>query len=167
MKVKPVRADGDVAYVPLTKGFEAVIDVADIPLVAGHNWYVHIPRNGAAYARRTLNGCTPSEIRMHRVIAGCPDGMLVDHKDGNGLNNRRSNLRIADHAQNSHNARISSANTSGFKGATFHKGTGKWHANIWFDKKRIFLGCFRSPGEAHKAYVAASEFFHGEFGRAA
>lgn len=167
MKVRPIRIEGDLAYVPLTKGYEAVIDAADVCLVENFNWYADTSHGHTVYARRNVNNGKPCSIKMHRVITGCEEGLLVDHKDCNGLNNRRSNLRIADHAENARNTRSRKNNTSGFKGVSLHKGTGKWHATIWYHGKIIFLGAFTKPEDAHKSYADASEFFHGEFGRVA
>ena len=167
MKVRPIRVEGDVAYVPLTKGYEAVIDAADVHLVVGYNWFADTSRS-SVYAQRTVNtGSRPGSIKMHRLILGCPDGFFVDHKDGNGLNNRRSNLRIATVAENNRNSKFRKNNTSGYKGVSFHKSSGKWHAVIWVDSKPIFLGAYNSPELAHIAYVKASYEIHGEFGRVA
>lgn len=166
MKLKPIRIDGNVAYVPLTQGYEAVIDAADVHLVEGFNWHADT-RSCTVYARRTVNGSSPSSIKMHRVIAGCDDDSIVDHADCNGLNNRRENLRVVGHLENSRNTRIRKNNSSGFKGVSQHKRSGKWQAAIWVNYKAVHLGEFKTPEAAHQAYSAASEKFHGEFGRAA
>ncbi len=89
MKVRPIRIEGDLAYVPLTKGYEAVIDAADVCLVENFNWYADTSHGHTVYARRNVNNGKPCSIKMHRVITGCEEGLLVDHKDCNGLNNRR------------------------------------------------------------------------------
>jgi hypothetical protein len=102
---------------------------------------------------------------MHRVILGCPDILSVDHKDGDGLNNRRENLRLATQSQNMHNQRINRANKTGFKGVSLHKVSGKWIAQIGLKGKTNYLGLFASPEEAHAAYCRASDQYHGDFGR--
>jgi hypothetical protein len=156
---RPIRICGDVAYVPLTQGYEAIIDAADVPLVEGFNWNAGFGGNNV-YARRTVgNSC----VLLHRAIMKEPFGLSIDHIDGDGLNNRRCNMRIATHSQNMHNMRINKANTSGLKGVDLV--SGKWRARIKLNGNRIYLGQFASPEEAHAAYCAASEKYHGEFGR--
>jgi hypothetical protein len=163
--IRPIRIEGNLAYVPLTQGHEAVIDAADVPLVARWNWCAKRQRN-VIYAKRKatlLNGTR--EVRMHRVIMGEPLGLEVDHIDGDGLNNRRSNLRAVTGQQNSRNARVRRDNTTGFKGVSCIKPDQKWRATINVDGKRVWLGCFNTPESAHAAYCAASKKYHGDFGR--
>lgn len=167
MKPRPIRIEGDVAYVTLTRGYETVIDAEDVPLVEGYNWYC-LPARQTGYAIRDLwlggeNKKIP--VMMHRVILDAPTGLYVDHIDGNGLNNRRGNLRFATPSQNSCNMRITTKNTSGYKGVFWVKDKGKWAAQIVLNYKAKHLGYFDTPEEAHKAYCEASERLHGEFGR--
>lgn len=95
-----------------------------------------------------------------------PDGM-VDHINGDRLDNRIENLRIADYSQNSANARRHSRNTSGFKGASkvLKKGrwTGRWQASITVRNKQMNLGYFDTAEQAHEAYLDAARKHHGEF----
>lgn len=167
MKVRPIRIAGEVAYITLTKGYEAVIDVKDIPLVDGYNWTAMV-RPHTVYARR--NWCTDGKqksVLMHRVILGEPKGVEVDHKDCDGLNNRRSNLRAASRLDNSHNQRLSKRNTSGFKGVSFRRRDGNWTAQILLNGRTHYLGHHPTPMAAHAAYQRASAELHGEFGRTA
>jgi hypothetical protein len=160
-----IRIEGDLAYVPLTKGYEAIIDVADIPLVEAHNWYAHV-QSHAVYAECSLQrNKNRHALIMHRVIMGDPAGFDIDHRDGDGLNNRRSNLRIATRAQNLHNQRIVRRNTSGFKGVSWNKRDHKWQARIYVNNKQFSLGYHATPELAHAAYCEASARLHGEFGR--
>jgi hypothetical protein len=163
--IRPIRVCGDVAYVPLTQGYEAIIDLDNITLVEGRNWFAsHNGRN--VYAQRTdRSGKKLRTIYLHRLIMGDPYKLGVDHKDGNGLNNMRCNLRVSTHAQNMQNQRTRCDNTSGFKGVGFNKQCCKFMAKIKFDKKTNYLGLFDSAEEAFAAYCAASDKFHGEFGR--
>ena len=166
-KKRPIRIDGDVAYIQLTKGYEAVIDTSDVHLVDGFNWCADVHLNTVYALRRDYsNGCR-KVIRMHRVLLCEPEGLEVDHKDGNGLNNRRLNLRLAEAVQNKRNTKIARHNTSGFKGVTFHKQTGKWHAQIQHFGRHISLGLHKSPEAAHEAYCNGSSQYHGDFGRTA
>tara|TARA_R110000787_G_scaffold42047_3_gene103398 strand:+ start:423 stop:920 length:498 start_codon:yes stop_codon:yes gene_type:complete len=158
---RPIRICGDVAYVPLTQGYEAIIDAADAPLVEGHNWNAH--KNGnTVYAKRRSGA---GVFLLHRVIMEAPCQLSVDHIDGDGLNNMRCNMRLATHAQNMKNRRINCNSTSGFKGIYFNKQSGKWMARIRFNEKSNYLGLFALPEEAYAAYCAASKKYHGEFGR--
>lgn len=169
--IRPIRIEGNIAYVPLTRGYEAVIDAADVPLVSGVNWYAKVYRRGDrsvwnVYAASKERRLGKQSVRyMHRIIAGTPPSAQTDHIDGNGINNRRSNLRDATPSQNMHNQRISAANTSGAKGVYFNKATGKWQAQIHLGGKKHYLGRFSSVAEAAAAYSSASTHFHGEFGR--
>ena len=91
---------------------------------------------------------------------------LIDHIDGNPANNCAANLRECDYIQNGANRKISSANTSGYKGVSKIKSTGKWGAWIKVAGKSKNLGAnFNTPEEAHEAYKKASDQMHGKFGR--
>jgi HNH endonuclease/AP2 domain len=167
MRPRTIRLEGDVAYVPLTKSYEAVIDAADASLVEGWNW-IAVVQSRRVYAARTDRADNQRrDIRMHRVLMGEPDGFDVDHINGDGLDNRRANLRIATRAENLRNQRLSLRNTSGFKGVCWDKDKGKWRAQIKLNWGNHYLGLYTTPEEAHQAYVAASIKIHGEFGRIA
>ncbi len=163
--IRKIRVEGNTAYIPLTRGEEAIIDAEDVPLVEGVNWAVY-GRKGKFYAcRQTFRDKKKVGIIMHRLIAKAPDHALVDHIDGNSLNNRKSNLRLATPAENTRNRKFNGGNSSGFKGVTWHKKYCKWQASIKADGINHFLGMFDDPSVAHKAYCAASAKYHGEFGR--
>lgn len=159
---RPIRIEGDLAYIPLTKGYVATIDATDAHLVDDFNWrslvVSHLVYAVTGNANATL---------LHRLITSAPDGVYVDHKNRDGLDNRRDNLRLATPAQNQHNQRTNTANHSGFKGVHFHKNGGKWRAQILVNGTRVSLGLYDTPEAAHSAYCAASSTMHGEFGRAA
>lgn len=163
--VRSVRTEGFVSFVPLTQGYEAVVDADDAHLVDQWNWCALVTRR-AVYAQRTdYSGERPRVILMHRELMIAPSGLEVDHRDGDGLNNRRSNLRLATGSQNMHNARLSLRNTSGFKGVSCCNRNLKWRAQIAVGRKSTFLGYFDTREAAHAAYLAASERLHGEFSR--
>jgi hypothetical protein len=161
--VRSIRIEGNIAYVPLTKGYEAIIDAADAEIVGQFNWHV-ICHPTVIYAARNIG---KSVIALHRVLIGPPLGFQVDHIDGNGLNNIRSNLRLATPSQNTCNSRRNRLNTSGFKGVRRETGRDRWRAQIQVNKIKMDLGMFESPEAAYAAYCAASERFHGEYGRVA
>lgn len=168
--IRPIRVEGNIAYVTLTRGYEAVIDAADVPLVEGFNWaaLVAFRRNGdvrSIYAvRRGRDSGQKKSVLMHRAILGC-DSKETDHIDGDGLNNRRSNLRPATKSQNMHNKRMSVNNKSGAKGVHWCRTTNRWIARIVVSRRSIYLGCFEDIAKAASAYEAASARLHGEFGR--
>jgi hypothetical protein len=162
---RSIRVEGEVAYVPLTRGLEAIIDASDIPLVEGKNWAALV-RGRKVYAGRSVwnNGTNDCDL-MHRTIAGAEPDILVDHIDGNGLNNRRGNLRPASRSQNAMNADAHSDSLSGIKGVHWSKQHGRWKAEICARGKRKHIGLYDTPTEAAAAYRAAAERLHGEFAR--
>ena len=102
-------------------------------------------------------------IMMHRVIAGTPEGMETDHKDGDTLNNLPDNLRNSTHAQNKCNSGKYANNTSGFKGVI---AVGcRWIAQITVDRKTIYLGSYSIPEEAALAYNEAAKKCRGDFAK--
>ena len=164
--VRPIRIEGDVAYLTLTHGHEAIIDADDVPMVAGVNWRALVSDCTVYAVRGHRTGTKVATIYMHRTIMAAPEGLEVDHINCNGLDNRRKeNLRIATRSENTHNTRIRSDNSSGFKGVNWHNQNGKWRARIQFGSKRKHLGCFATLEEAHDAYIKASAQYHGAFGR--
>lgn len=172
-KARPIRICGEVAYVTLTKGYVAVIDAADVPLIEGTNWTAQCKCRDdgsvvAVYAIRkiTADGRRCTE-RMHRVIFHASFGQEVDHHDKNGLNNRRANLRDATGAQNSQNRGIRIDNKSGVKGVWWSAKRGVWMAYIGASGERKHLGYFEDKMAAADAVAQARSVLHGEFGRAA
>jgi HNH endonuclease/AP2 domain len=91
---------------------------------------------------------------------------MIDHRDGDGTNNRLNNLRPATRSQNNANRRRPRDNTSGYKGVSLHRRPGKWLATIGRNGKRIYLGTFATPQEAHEAYRKEARKLFGKFARA-
>lgn len=162
MQKREIILDGDVGLVPLTQGRIATIDACDVPLVSGLNWVVLAARN-TTYAQARLSG--GKIVMMHRLLMNAPNGMLVDHKDMNGLNNRRENLRISTRSENAYNQGVVARNTSGFKGVCWHKASGKWMARITSNGIHEYLGLFDTAEKAYDAYCLAARQRHGDFAR--
>jgi hypothetical protein len=144
-----------VAKIVTGKGQEILVDDEDFEWLSGFSWC-----KSHEYAVRSY----PKEF-MHRMIFGLKPGdkRMVDHVNGNGMDNRRENLRLCDHAGNGHNTGRRSTNTSGFKGVTWDKARRRWKAHIRHDAKKINLGRFDCPKEAHEVYCLAADMLHGEF----
>jgi hypothetical protein len=142
--------------VPLTRDLEALIDAPDAHLVAGAAWH-------AVSSRRTFYACHrigSRVLRMHTILTGWP---LVDHVNGNGLDNRRANLRPATFAENARNRRRPKNNTSGFKGVSWNRRQGQWQSYITADGKRRHLGFHGTAETAALAYDVAARELHGAF----
>lgn len=164
---RPVKIEGDVAYVTLSKGLTAVIDAADAELVGQWNWRAQHKGGNTFYAVREVGKRSERKtIHLHRLLMGFPEGLEVDHIDCNGLNNRRSNLRTATRGQNARNVKRANKNKSGYRGVYQNK-AGSYCAQIRARKQYYHLGTFGTPQEAHAAYAAASKELHGEYGRVA
>lgn len=151
--------------IPLSQGRISLIDEADWELVRGYRWYAVKDRNvWYAQANTSRKEGPRRTVRMHRLLLGLTDGKIkIDHRDGDGLNNQRANLRSCKHAQNLRNTGAHANNTSGFKGVSWDKQSGRWKAQIRGDLKKKHIGYFFTPEEAFAAYCSAAAELHGEF----
>lgn len=151
--------------IPLTKGKVAFVDDDDFKVLSQHKWHAKVTYHGKVkiwYAARTDNKKRKT-ILMHRVILGIDNTTLkVDHKDHNGLNNRRSNLRISTQAENTRNKSSAIGSSSEFLGVDFMKAKLRWRARIMHNGKTVYLGLFDSAAEAAIAYNNAAKI-HGTF----
>lgn len=168
VKTRRIVIEGDIALVPLTKGYVAIIDAADVPLVSGQIWYAQVAKNTVYAVRKEwIVGGKPHMVLLHRAILGLTDtDTRADHKDMNGLNCRRANLRECSHAENLCNRGANRNNTSGFKGVSWFVKNKRWSAQIHVSGLRKHLGYFDTPEAAHAAYCDAARKYHGEFARA-
>lgn len=141
------------------KGF-ALIDEQDHALVSRYRWYIHHTDTGD-YARTDMPG-TGEKVYLHRLLMAAKFDELVDHKDFNGLNCVRSNMRIATKAQNQMHHRIPSNNTSGYKGVSVARGN-RWRAYVSCGGKQYSEGTFDTPEEAARAHDRKALQLHGEF----
>ena len=144
----------------------AIVDPADYDRLKGHKW---VTKKGdkTFYARRYIprgKGKNDTLVYIHQEIIKVPKGMVVDHINHDGMDNRRANLRAATHSQNLCNRKKrSGAMYSKYKGVHWHKHHKKWSSRITFQKKTIELGSFEDEIEAAKAYDEAAKIHHGEF----
>jgi len=164
--------------IPLTQGKFAIVDPADYLRFARYKWRLcRTKGKNVLYAERSIrlpNG-RYSRILMHRQIMGLSkscvlhdirnttsDIRVIDHINGDGLDNRRANLRLATVAQNAWNSKKRNP-ISGYKGVYFDRQKRFWRAAIVCNRKRIHLGYFKNKITAAKAYDAAARKFHGQF----
>lgn len=151
-----------VKEIELTQGKVALIDDEDFERVNQFKWCFN-----DGYAKRGIkkNG-NVKIIRMHRFVVDAPLGTEVDHRDGNGLNNQRANLRLCSSTENKRNRKKQLRRvTSGFKGVSWDSHKGKWNSNISIDGKNKSLGLFLKEIDAAKAYDCAAIECYGEFAR--
>lgn len=157
-------------YINLTQGQSTMVDDEDFEYLNQWGWFAQRDAY-TLYACRYLPSKenkgkkTRTLLRLHRVIMDAPKGAVVDHIDGNGLNNQRSNLRVCSLSQNQRNSRKQCNNTSGYKGVSWHKGRRMWQAQIVVNNKKVYLGAYDYVTDAALAYNAGAIKYFGEFAR--
>ena len=145
--------------IPLTQGEFAIVDAEDFDRLNRYKW--HTQTGGRTYyARSRENG---KIIRMHRLITNAPKGLVVDHINHNGMDNRKANLRICTYAENSHNRRCGRRGSSKYKGVSRCKKKELFLACIRCDGKYYHLGRFKSEIAAAKVYDTMAKELFGEF----
>ncbi len=148
----------NVASIQLDSGAVVILNEEDLGLMEGSRWRVMKPYN-TAYAVVRKGERT---ILMHRLITGVVDPAIhVDHLNGDGLDNRRANLRISTCAENARNRGLNRNNTTGFKGVS--RTSHGWCAVIGLNRRSKHLGTFDAPEKAARAYDVAARALHGEF----
>lgn len=145
-----------VVKIPLTRGVEAVIDDDSYHLVSNYKWYAIVGRHDTLYAARGHG------LLMHRVITNAPPNLFVDHKNGNGLDNTKANLRLVNRSQNQGNSRPRKG-SSNFKGVSWDWTRNLWRVDICFNGKRRAIGRFKSELDAALAYDKAALEQWGDF----
>ena len=143
----------------------ALVDDEDFQNLSQWKWYASKDGNTFYAARNDRSLFSRKTIVMHRVIMSAPNELQVDHINGNGLDNRKLNLRLVTPHQNNLNKGRSKHNTSGYPGVSWHKGERKWQAYIQVNEKPIFLGKFVLKDDAIKARQEAELIYFGEFTR--
>lgn len=152
--------------IPLTQGQFAIVDASDYEWLSQWRWYFwKLATRKTGYAMRAVHTPVRGTIPMHRAILTAKSGQQIDHRDGNGLNNSRHNLRFCTHAQNQQNRSVRRDNNVGIKGVyeTKEGRTLKFRVRIRLNKKVFHVGYFRTAFEAGEAYRKAANKFHGEF----
>ena len=153
--------------IQLTQGKVAIVDDEDFERISQYKWYATCEKRRKKqvfYAQRmsSINGKRIS-IKLHRFIMNNPADFQIDHKNGNGLDNRKSNLRLATAYQNHQNIIYLKPSASGFRGVYPIKNGKRFEAKISAYGKNYFLGCFNAPEEAARAYDRKAKELHGEF----
>lgn len=148
--------------IELTQGYFTKVDAEDFDRLNKYSWHVVI-RPYTNYAVANIKG---KVVQMHRLIVKCPLNKIVDHKNRNGLDNRKENLRICTRSQNRMNCIKNRGNKTGYKGVhKSHMKSKPYRSQIRYHGKIYHLGCFRTAKAAARAYDVKSFELFGEFAR--
>lgn len=150
--------------IKLNTGKYALVDDEDFTELNQFMWYEDT--YGYAVRKPWVRGGKGKSklIKMHRVVMGITDKNIhIDHVNRNGLDNRKKNLRKATRNQNQWNCGVSKNNKSGYKGVCLDKRRGTWKAEIMAEGKKYYLGAFKTPEEAARAWNEKAKELHGEF----
>jgi hypothetical protein len=156
--------------IPLTQGQFALVDDDMFDFLNQWKWFYTIAKDEhTGYARRKTRHPVDNRrfnLSMHRIIMNTKEGEIVDHIDGNGLNNQKSNLRICTAGENAWNRRISKSKKldacRGVSKVKDKRGVQKyWIARITYNYERIYLGTFPTKELAEQAYVEAARKYYG------
>jgi hypothetical protein len=156
--------DHIVKEIKLTQGKVALVDDCDFGELSKHKWYAQKGYKTFYAVRKTPRDAFGKQGRvlMHREILQLPHNVLGEHKDGNGLNNQRENIRPASHAQNMRN-RSGSLHSSKFKGVYRTKETKPWRIGVRSGGKIMASGYYATEAEAARAYDSAAKRLFGDF----
>lgn len=148
--------------IKLTKGKVAVVDDEDYEWLNSFRWHASWSGNRFYVCRRVTENKKSRIVYMHRFIMSDVDGMVVDHSDGDSLNNTRANLRHVTRSKNNVNC-IKKSKSNNFKGVTFRKSLNKWIAQCHDGKTTKYLGMFTTEQEAHECFKSKHLELHGEY----
>ncbi|TFB85819.1 hypothetical protein E3O44_12520 [Cryobacterium algoricola] len=161
---RPLVAEAGVLKIPLggrAMGTFGLADVIHLESIAGHKWHVdtggYVIRNAIPRGR---------SVYLHDVVVGEKNGLVVDHIDGNKLDNRCANLRLVPRGKNNINrAKISRSKPSQYKGVFWAKANNKWLVKIGHDHQYTHIGYFDNEVDAAMAYNSAAKKYHGIYAR--
>lgn len=159
------RRVGNSAYIAVGKR-TVIVDVEDLSVFAG--WTISISTCNYVRLLGPFSEKPQRCVYLHRVLLDASVETCVDHISGDRLDNRRANLRICTHAENSRNRKCLDSARRLFKGCHYYKnqrGDKKWIARIWVNGRNLFLGCFVTPEEAALAYNEKARTEFGAFAR--
>ena len=161
MQAKPIipGPTPDTRWVTLSRGRFALIDAADEPLVSSYRWNLNASGSGYAIAVPDRERGTPAFL-MHRLIMDAPPHLTVDHINGNGLDNRRCNLRLATIAENAQNIRRNRASLTGVRGVCWEPKRKKYRAKVQLGNKIVWRRRFDTLEEAEAAVKEARRQFY-------
>lgn len=147
---------------------KVLIDDEDEERVLRYTWHVtYCYRHGRAFLKNVqtdiIKNNKKTGLLLHRLLI--PNTCMIDHVDGNPLNNQKSNLRACLNSENAKNVGKYTNNTSGFKGVSWHRRVKKFYAQIGNNGQKIYLGYFAKKEDAARAYNEAAKRLHGEFAR--
>ena len=150
--------------IPLTQGKVAIVDEADAEMVGAYKWYVSTGSPTLLYAsRKDWRSGRAREVLMHRLIMAAGPGQVVDHINGDTLDNRRSNLRLTDVQHNSWNRAPQRWSRSQYRGVSVYGG--RFHVRIFVEGRNEYLGCYTDERLAARVFDYAAAKYHGEFAR--
>jgi len=141
--------------IPLTQNKVALVSDIDFPMLCQSIWHASEVKKGLFYAKSSKG------IFMHRLVINAPKGVMVDHVNGDGLDNQRENLRLCTNAENLRNRKLHKNSTSGYKGVFPFRD--KYIVQIQFDGQRFYLGIYSDPIEAAKVYDKKAIELFGDF----
>jgi len=152
--------------IKLSQNLYAIVDDEDFDKLNLYKWSA-TKQHKTYYAIRAFKKTdgVRTTIRMHRSIMSAPETMQVDHLNSNGLDNRKSNLRLCNNAENNRNRGKYITNTSGYKGVSWNKQHNKWRSQIFVDYKTVFLGYFQELKDAVQAYDEGAKKYHKNYAK--
>lgn len=145
--------------------FKILVSTEDQDLLEKYKWYI----NGGYACRKVKTSeykIHTQQLYLHRVVAermGLDLSQEIDHINLNKLDNRRTNLRFCTVSQNHYNTRVKSNNSSGYKGVSWHKRSGRWQAQIRFQGQLIALGYYQEAEQAYEAYCSKARELAGDY----
>ena len=154
--------------IELSKGQVAIVDADDYEFLSQWKWHAAWSKETQSYYAEAWDySLGKTRVAMHRVVMGCVkgDGKQVDHIHGNTLDNRRSELRFTDHAKNQMNRKLHSNSSSGHRGVSWCKQTGKWKVRVEVGDRVIWKGRFVEKDKAIRVAQATRIEAYGDFAR--